>query len=281
VGIYGHEFQACTTTPLAGLLLVCINFLVDGSVAGLPFLIRVPASLADLATAVLVFELVRLRRPVRAAGLAALAVAVSPVLFVVSGFHGNTDPVFVMFALLSVYLLAVWGWAAAAGLCFAASVSIKLVPIVLGPVLLLAAARMGWRRLVAFGLGGAALFLPVWGPVLLTRWPEFRENVLGYQGIRVREWGLVPLAKWAGVPTDWIDALIGPGRFVVLLLAMGIPVRLMPGARLLTCRRWACLWLFSCSARVWDAVFELGIGRRLSDQRVGRHRLQCRRSSSS
>jgi Gpi18-like mannosyltransferase len=59
--------------------------------------------------------------------VAAVLVGWSPVLFVASGFHGNTDPLFVMFALLSVYLLVVCDRPLAAGLVFAIAVSIKLV----------------------------------------------------------------------------------------------------------------------------------------------------------
>ena len=86
-------------------------------------LFRVPACLADFVTVLLVFELVRLARPVRGAAIAAILVACSPVLFVVSGFHGNTDPVFVMFSLLSVYVLVVPRWASAAGVAFGIAVS--------------------------------------------------------------------------------------------------------------------------------------------------------------
>ena len=50
--------------------------------------------------------------------------AVSPVLFVISGFHGNTDPVFVMFALLSVYLLSDRRAPALAGLSIAIALSV-------------------------------------------------------------------------------------------------------------------------------------------------------------
>ena len=162
VGIYGHHFQVSLYNhgPLAGWLLLAINWLLDHHVTSFPFLIRVPACLADFGTALLVFELVRVGRPAREAAIAAILVVWSPVLFVISGFHGNTDPVFVMFALLSVYLLVVRGWALAAGVAFGIAVSIKLVPVVLAPVLLVVLVRLGWRRLVAFAGGGAIVFLP-------------------------------------------------------------------------------------------------------------------------
>ena len=121
-------------------------------------------------TALLVFELVRLVRSPRDAAVAAVLVVWSPVLFVISGFHGNTDPVFVMFALLSVYLLVVRGWALAAGVAFGIAVSIKLVPVVLVPLLVVVLVRLGWRRVGAFAGGGAIVFVLLWLPVLVSRW---------------------------------------------------------------------------------------------------------------
>src|SRR5262245_44057272 len=172
VGIYGHHFRVSLYNhgPLAGWLLLAINWLLDHHVTSFQFLIRVPACLADFVTIVLVFELVRLVRPVREAAISSVLVAWSPVLFVISGFHGNTDPLFVMFALLSVYLLVVRRWALAAGAAFGIAVSIKLVPIVLAPVLLVLLVRLGRRRLAAFAGGGAIVFLVLWLPVVLSRW---------------------------------------------------------------------------------------------------------------
>lgn len=225
VGIYGQELRGLYNhPPLSGWLLVVINWLVDLRLAEVPFLIRVPASVADIVTAALMFELVRQRRSPREAATAGLFVAFSPVLFVVSGFHGNTDPLFVMLSLLSVYLLAVRRWAAASGVAIATALSVKLVPVVLIPALLVAVARGGLRRFTAFAVGATSVFLVLWGPVVLTRWPEFRAQVLSYQGIPVREWGIVQFATWAHLPNALIDDIVGEGRFVVLALCALIPL---------------------------------------------------------
>jgi uncharacterized membrane protein len=223
VGIYGHHLRLPVQYnhgALAGWMLLGINWVLDHHVLSFPFLIRVPACLADFATALLVFELVRLVRPVREAAIAALLVVCSPVLFVISGFHGNTDPVFVMFALLSVYLLVVRKSALAAGVAFGIAASIKLVPVVLLPVLLVVLFRLGWRRLAAFAGGGAIVFLLLWVPVIAGRWHGFRAQVLEYNGSALRQWGLPQFLIWAHLPGAgaW---LAGPARFG-LLLASGL-----------------------------------------------------------
>ena len=132
--------------------------------------------------------------------LVASAVVWSPALVVISGFHGNTDPVFVALTLASFYALTRLDRPLVAGLCIAAAISLKLVPVVALPWLLLLAFRAGWARLARFVVGGGLVLVVVWVPVLLTAWPEFREVVLGYQGISVREWGLAELVESTGHP---------------------------------------------------------------------------------
>jgi len=224
IGIYGKPtLSQYNHPPLTGWLLVVLGWLVDNGVAGLPFLIRIPAILSDIVTALLLFELVRYWRSDREAAVAGVLVVASPVSIIVSGFHGNTDPVFIMLSLLSVYLTVVRKQTFLAGLAFAAALSVKLVPIILVPLLLVLLLRLGWRRLATFVGGAATLFVPLWGPVLLFAWPEFKANVLSYPGIWLREWGLPQFLRWAERPPGWVDLVVGPGRFAVLVLSAVLP----------------------------------------------------------
>ena len=209
--------------PLVGWMLVLFNRLTD---LGVPFrfLIRVPATLADIATSVLVFELVRGRRPLREATVAGLMVASSPALVIISGYHGNTDPIFVMFALLSLYLLVNERSGVLAGLAFAAAISIKIVPIVALPVLLLVAARSSRRRLLAFLAGSGALLAVLWGPVVPHRWTAFEQNVLSYKGLNQTQWGVLELAHAVGLSNHWQATLRDGGRYPLLLLSAGVPL---------------------------------------------------------
>jgi hypothetical protein len=215
VAIYSeHLVIRYNHPPPIGWLLVGLNQLTD---LGLPFrfLIRLPACLADIGSTFLVFELLRRRAALRTAVTGAVVVAVSPVLFVISGFHGNTDSVFVCFVLLAVWLLADADRPVLAGLAFAAAVGVKLVPIVLLPALLAAAFRRG--RGVRFTAAAGLAVLASWLPAVLREYPAMKANVFGYAG-QTGTWGISALLRRLGA-TGAIDAYAGAGRYAVLAAA--------------------------------------------------------------
>ncbi|HEV3398872.1 MAG TPA: hypothetical protein VG693_06230, partial [Actinomycetes bacterium] len=75
-------------TALAALavkLLTIALATAAGDGTPLDLLARVPAGVADLGAALLVFEVLKTRRPLQLAARSAILVAVSPVLFVASG----------------------------------------------------------------------------------------------------------------------------------------------------------------------------------------------------
>ena len=88
-----------------------------------------------------------------------------------------------MFGFLSLYLLVYRRSAFLAGLSFGASISVKIVPIVALPVLLLMAARSGRRRLGEFVGGAALVFVVLWVPVIVKSWHPFAPRRAGLQGI--------------------------------------------------------------------------------------------------
>ncbi|WUC93927.1 glycosyltransferase family 39 protein [Streptomyces sp. NBC_00525] len=207
--VYNHP-------PLAGWMLLGLDHLTG---LGFSFatLIRFPASAADFACALLVFEIVRRRATPRTAMLCGIGVAVSPVLIATSGYHGNTDAVAVAFALAAAHLLADRRAPLAAGMAAALSISVKFIPVVVVPALFVAAFRGGRPVLVRFAAGFTGLTALIWGPALLTVPLDLERNVLEYAGGSYRLWGLVRFADVLGLPEPAIAFMQGGGHFLFVL----------------------------------------------------------------
>jgi hypothetical protein len=207
--------------PLMGYFLEVVNF---NRHIGIPLrvTIRGVASLADVASALIVFELVRRRRSLFNATGCGLVVAASPVLFTISSFHGNTDPIFTMFALLSVYLLADRNSPVLSGAAIALAMGVKVVPVVAVPCLLVFAARRGRRSLLRFSAGLGIVMLITWGPAVALAWHGLKTQVLDYPGLGLGQWGLVQFGHWFGDPW-WVAWLKGSGRLVVVAFCAVLP----------------------------------------------------------
>lgn len=184
-----------------------------------PFWIRLPAILADAASLWIVYRIFsqRLHEPVIRWAL--LLLAISPVLILVSGFHGNTDPVVMFFVLLSVWLTQdgfgkgdMTDWAS--GAAFGAAMCIKILPLIVLPVLFFC--RSGIRRRAIFVSSAAAVMLICWSPYLFREPIPIYRQVIGYQSI-YGHWGLSWLAYYLTFFRDeWHDALQRYGAWVVL-----------------------------------------------------------------
>jgi hypothetical protein len=215
VGVYRLQLtEFYNHPPLIGGLLEVVNAITRLGMS-FPLAIRLPAILADVATPFLVFELLRARGPLRASFVAAASVAASPVLFIVSGFHGNTDSVFVLATLLSVYLLIDRRWPALAGISIAVALSVKVVPVVVVPTLVVVAVLAGRRTVTRFALGAVVPLAMIWGPAMLGAPRRVIGSVLGYQGGQV-SWGTAEIGGWMGGPGS-IAWLRSPGRFIVVV----------------------------------------------------------------
>ncbi len=227
VGVYSFPFahSLYNHPPLIGYYLELLNG-VQALGLGLPFTIRAMSSLADVATAVLVFELVRRRRSLAGAAAAGLVVGASPVLFIISGYHGNTDPIFVLLALLSVHLLVDRDRPVLAGAAMALSLGVKIVPVVALPCLLVYALVRGRTALLRYAGSLVVVSLTFWSPALLTELDPLRRNVLGYTGSSGSVWGIAQLGVWAGQP-GWATYLEGPGRLLVVALCALVPAALV------------------------------------------------------
>jgi uncharacterized membrane protein len=159
-----------------------------------PFLLRLPGIIADFFVVLVLLRIskIDIRIPTWALALFAL----SPVSLMVSGFHGNTDPMMVLFLVCAVWM-CLRNRPAVAGLFFALSCQIKIVPLLLLPALVL----FWWtqNRGRPFLISGAIATLVLWSQPLLQFPVLFAKNVLAY-GSYWGIWGFTYLFRATGLP---------------------------------------------------------------------------------
>jgi hypothetical protein len=147
------------------------------AVTGLPvrFWMRACCVMADLFVVCMLWNLVADWRAV-------LVVTVAPAAVMISGFHGNTDPIMIAFSVLAAYLLATQRPAWLAGAALGLSCSVKVWPLLLVPVLLLATGSL--RRGVQFSLAAAAVALCAAMPWLAANPALIVHRVFDYAPVR-------------------------------------------------------------------------------------------------
>jgi hypothetical protein len=160
-----------------------------------------------------------------------IAFALSPVSIIISGFHGNTDPVMIFFVLLSAYLLetreGAWRVPLAA-IAFGLALNIKVAPLIFAPALWFYLPGMR-RRIEYFGLA-ALVFLCGSLPYLLSDPALIARSVFGYASI-YGYWGWTQLAamwfpeslRFARPPHDVVGAhalAAAVGKWLMLALVV-------------------------------------------------------------
>ena len=154
-----------------------------------PFLLRLPGIVADFVVVCALLVLrqgePRLRIPIWALFL----LAVSPVSLMVSGFHGNTDPIMVMFLVLAA-CQCVRNHPFWCGIFFALSCQIKIVPLLCLPVFLFFWLQR--RSLLLFLLPLALTTIILWSEPLFHYPFAYAKNVFGYGSF----WGMWGITYW-------------------------------------------------------------------------------------
>jgi hypothetical protein len=152
-----------------------------------PFLLRLPGIIADFLVVLVLLRMTKtdLRIPTWALALFAL----SPVSLMVSGFHGNTDPIVVMFLVLAT-LFCLRGKSVWCGLFLAFSCQIKIIPLLLLPIFFFF--WLSRRHAVSFSMSFVSASL-VLGAEPLLKFPTlFAKNVLLYGSY----WGIWGITYW-------------------------------------------------------------------------------------
>lgn len=139
---------------------------------------RILCTLADLGTLVLI---AKLRCPAR---VTMIALALSPVAILVSGFHGNTDPAMVFFLIAAIFLLEC-DRADLSAVALGFACCIKVVPVILAPTILLYLKRSRSR----YVLVAACTWLALSMPYILESPLTIARNVFGYRSLP-GTWGI-------------------------------------------------------------------------------------------
>ena len=177
---------------------------------------RLITSLVDAGSAVVLYKLLQRDQLLRPGAF--LLYLLAPATIIISGYHGNTDTVMLFFVLLTALLI---DRPRAAGVAFGMALSIKIVPIIFAPVLLLYITRN--RRW--FLAAAAATFLIASVPFVFESPIVIAREVLGYRGFSGR-WGwTLALFSFTG-PGDVYRLITRIGAYVLLGVIAYFAVRM-------------------------------------------------------
>ena len=172
-----------------------------------PFWLRLPSILADIGTIFFVSRLL----PNLSRG-ALLLLALNPISILISGFHGNIDPVMLFWLVAAIYSVKKENfWLA--GIAFGMAVNFKVAPLLLFPCFLL-----NVRKRTAFSVGAMITVLLLSFPYVLDV-RTVVEHVLGYRGLSIN-WGIAHYANLASLP---VHILASPMRAFIVVLGILMP----------------------------------------------------------
>lgn len=125
--------------PLVSQLLGIVSWFSAGTGLNFPFVFRLMPIVADSASIFVIWRLLVMYGVKNRVAIGSLC-ALNPINFLVSGFHSNTDPIFIFLVLLMLYCLeknqVLFG-----GIAFGLSIGVKVVPLILVPIALLSPPR--------------------------------------------------------------------------------------------------------------------------------------------
>jgi hypothetical protein len=190
---------------------------------GLPpwFCVRFPAILADFGTVMVLARLFAPRLAERSVRLGLLLVAAAPASVMISGFHGNNDPVVMFFVLLSILVLVRGKPAWLAGLAMGMAVNLKVVPLAFWPAFFLW--LPSWRKRAEYFGAAIGLVVLASSPTIFQAPALLARKVLGYSS-SYGLWGISRILESSPALDPLSRAFESGGRFVLAgsLLALAV-----------------------------------------------------------
>jgi hypothetical protein len=194
--LYGSE-PLFNHTPLVGWFSALVFKVTGGSPRWFAFLFRIPSIAADLVAVGAVLRVLPMHTA--SARWGALLFAASPVSFMVSGFHGNMDPVMTCLLVLAA-AACVAGGPVRCAIFLALACNAKVAALVIGPLFFLH--WLSRREGLRFALACAGALLVAWSYPLIVCARPFAEHVLGY-GSYWGIWGITYWLEQAAGPFGW------------------------------------------------------------------------------
>lgn len=190
------------------------GWLSDHTSQDFPFWLRLPAILADAGSVFLIYRILRPRWTDWRGPLGLLCLAAAPVSIMISGFHGNTDPVMLFFVVLAIALIEGGAASWIAGLAFGMALNVKVVPLILMPVFLFFLWDNPKRLLLFFGVA-FAIFAAASLPYIAEDPSLVFRRVFGYGSV-YGHWGLTRFT--GSLPATIRTAHAVYGKWVLLAL---------------------------------------------------------------
>jgi len=191
-------------------------------------IVKLPVLAADVALAVFALLILRARGMGLWRAFAwSSVVALSPVLVMVTGFHGGYDSIVIVFLVAAAYFgeevpPRSWSLPLSATL-LGLAIAFKPFPVLVLPFFLWRCCR-NWREVGVFGTLAALPTVIVLGPYLLVGWDSVRAGILDYTGVIDHGWASLLRAwlsrttgnAWTGLPGPGADGFLHNGRVMFL-----------------------------------------------------------------
>lgn len=195
-GVFNNPFNS---PPFIIHFLKALGWLASQTTLPFAFWLRLPCILADVGSLFLVWKILA-RSPARQGDDVAwllVLLALSPVSIIISGFHGNTDPLMIFFVLLSAYLLETRaddggsGRVLLAAIAYGLALNFKVAPLIFAPAIWFYLPHI--KKRVAYFAVAALVFLTGSLPYILYDPLTIARSVFGYGSI-YGHWGWTYLA---------------------------------------------------------------------------------------
>ncbi len=229
VELYNHP-------PLMSWVLKFVELIAVKSGWGFPYVFRLLPIFADYASAFVILGLLT-KYKVKNKILISIICCINPINFLISGFHGNVDTVFIFFVLLAIYFAENEN-IIVSGLTYGLSICVKIAPLILAPIFIFYI--KGKRKKVIFILSSLAVFLIVFLPYLINDYRSMIRNIFLYKGDQ-GVWGIwhilcllsnnthLVIKNSAQVLYRFYDAYNGAIFFITILI---LPLLLMRNKKL-------------------------------------------------